>query len=257
MDKYTDINAKTIDRWVEEGWRWGIPLSVEECEKARQGEWSVVLTPNIPVPKDWFVDFKGAKILGLASGGGQQLPIFSILGADCTVMDISERQLESERFVAQREGYKINVVKADMTQRFPFEDGSFDLIFHPVSNSYVEDVYHVWRECHRVLKPGGILLSGLDNGINYLFDDFTEPLIVKNALPYNPLKNPELMERDIKNDDGVQFSHTFDEQIGGQLKAGFIITAAFEDYNSISDEDATIRFKIPSFWATRSVKQIL
>ena len=27
MEKYTDINSKTIDRWVEEGWEWGQPIS--------------------------------------------------------------------------------------------------------------------------------------------------------------------------------------------------------------------------------------
>lgn len=49
----------------------------------------------------------------------------------------------------------------------------------------------------------------------------------------------------------MQFSHTFDEQIGGQLKAGFVITAAYEDFNN--DPDA-ISDGIPSYWATKAVK---
>ena len=187
MTNYTEINAKTIDRWVDEGWCWGRPVSAEECSKARLGQWSVLLTPTRPVPKEWFPPFPGAKLLGLASGGGQQMPIFSILGADCTVMDLSDRQLENERMVANREGYDINIVKGDMTKPFPFENSVFDIIFHPVSNCYIEDVHHVWRECYRVLKPGGVLLSGMDNGINYLFDEFETPLVVKNSLPFNPL----------------------------------------------------------------------
>ena len=28
--QYTQINAETIDRWVEEGWEWGTPSSHEE-----------------------------------------------------------------------------------------------------------------------------------------------------------------------------------------------------------------------------------
>ena len=32
---YTDINVATIDRWIEEGWEWGIPVSHEEYEKAK------------------------------------------------------------------------------------------------------------------------------------------------------------------------------------------------------------------------------
>ena len=114
---YTEQNAKAIDRWIiEDNWEWGIPVSQEECDKARRGEWGVLLTPTILVPKEWFLPFKGTKLLGLASGGGQQMPIFSILGAECTVMDLSDMQLESEKKVAQREGYEIEIAKADMTK---------------------------------------------------------------------------------------------------------------------------------------------
>ena len=251
MDNYTEINAQTIDRWVEDGWEWGVPVSPQDCAKARQGEWDVLLTPLRPVPKEWFPPMAGARLLGLASGGGQQMPIFSLLGAKCTVMDLSSRQLDSERMVAQREGYAIDIVRADMTQPFPFEDGAFDVIFHPVSNCYIEDVHHVWRECHRVLRPGGVLLAGLDSGLNFLFDSFDRPLTVANSLPFNPLKNPQQMEKLRAGGDGIQFSHTFDEQIGGQLQAGFVLTAAYEDYNN--DPDA-IADGIPAFWATRAVK---
>ncbi|MCL2203747.1 MAG: GNAT family N-acetyltransferase [Defluviitaleaceae bacterium] len=256
-ERYTEVNAQHIDRWVAEGWIWGQPVSPAVCEKARRGEWDVLLTPTRPVPKAWFPPFKGAKILGLASGGGQQMPIFSLLGGHCTVMDLSDAQLESEKTVARREGYEIEIIKADMTRPFPFPDESFDFIFHPVSNCYIEDVHHVWRECHRVLKPGGVLLSGLDNGINYLFDtdEAGKPLLVTQSLPFNPLKNPAQMALLIKEDSAIQFSHTFDEQIGGQLRAGFILTGAYEDYNHDPEEKfATAEAGIPAFWATRAVK---
>ena len=102
---YQDINAETIDRWIEAGWEWGVPVDHETCLKARKGQWDVLLTPVKPVPHAWFGDLKGRKLLGLASGGGQQMPIFAALGADCTVLDYSRKQLESERAVAAREGY--------------------------------------------------------------------------------------------------------------------------------------------------------
>lgn len=258
MDNYTDINAKAIDSWnaAEEGWIWGKIVSPEECERARNNDWSVLLTPTKPVPKDWFLPFAGTKILGLASGGGQQMPIFSILGADCTIMDITPSQLESEKIVAEREGYEINIVKADMTKTFPFEDASFDLIFHPVSNCYIEDVHHVWRECFRVLRPGGVLLSGLGNELSYLIEDnetaeYEMPLQVSVKLPWNPLKNPEHMPK-CPEEDSLQFSHGFEEQIGGQLKAGFVITDAYEDFDGY--DNSFTKLNIPTFWATRSVK---
>ena len=113
---YQDINSRTIDRWVDEGWEWGKPISHAEYEKAQSGTWDVKLTPVKFVPHSWLGELKGKRVLGLASGGGQQMPIFAALGAQCTVLDYSQRQLDSEKLVAEREGYDITIVRADMTK---------------------------------------------------------------------------------------------------------------------------------------------
>lgn len=249
MERYTDINAETIDRWVEEGWKWGIPITHEQYLEATEGKLDVVLTPTKTVPHEWFGDIKGKKLLGLASGGGQQMPVFCAAGADCTVMDLSDRQLESERMVSEREGYAISIVKADMTERFPFDDETFDIIFHPVSNCYIKDVQHVWNECFRVLKRGGILLAGMDNGFNFLFDD--EGTEVKYTLPFDPLSNPEQMKDLQETDSGVQFSHTLEEQLGGQLRAGFVLTDLYEDTNG---EGKLHEHNVPCYIASRAVR---
>ncbi len=243
---YTDINADTIDRWVEAGWEWGVPITHEQYLDALKGEWSMLLTPLKPVPKEWYPDLKGKKVLGLASGGGQQMPVFAALGAECTVLDYSKKQIENELYVSKREGYKIDAVRADMTKMLPFEDASFDLIFHPVSNCYIEDVTHVWRECRRIMKKGGRLMAGLDNGLNFLFDEEDEKEI-KYRLPFNPLKDSELMDVLQKDDSGVQFSHTIEEQIGGQLKAGFRLLDLYEDTNA---SGFLHERGVPTFWAT-------
>ena len=190
---YADINAATIDRWIENGWAWGKPIDHETYERALRGDWDVLLTPTKPVPHAWFGDLKGKKVLGLASGGGQQMPIFAALGADCTVLDYSEAQLESERLVARREGHAIEIVRGDMTKPLPFADETFDLIFHPVSNCYVREVKPIWRECFRVLKPGGRLLCGVDHYINYMVDEEEERIV--NSLPFDPRAHPEQMEQ--------------------------------------------------------------
>lgn len=261
MKDYTEINAKIWDVWAKNGCCWSVPVTHEVFMDAKNGTWDVILTPCKPVPKEWFAPFirngrlDGAKLLGLACGGGQQMPIFSALGAECTVLDHSDSQLESEHSVAAREGYPINIIKADMTKPLPFEDESFDVIFHPVSNCYIEDVYHVWNECFRILKSGGVLLAGMDNGFNFIVEDFTvRPLVISNRLPFNPLKMSEERFRQMaENHEGIQFSHTLEEQIGGQLKAGFLLTDVFEDFNN--DPDA-ISDGIPAYWASRAVKPL-
>ena len=246
---YQKINAETIDRWVEEGWEWGQPISHEEYIKARHGIWDVVLTPTKKVPHEWFGDLTGKKVLGLASGGGQQMPVFAALGADCTVLDYSVKQLESERYFAEREGYDIHIIRGDMTKTLPFEDEAFDLIFHPVSNCYVKDVKGIWKECWRVLKKGGLLLSGVDHYINYVVDENECEII--NSLPFDPTKNEDYRKQLERDDAGMQFSHTLEEQINGQLEAGFTLMSLYEDTNG---EGRLHDLNIPTFLAMRSKK---
>jgi hypothetical protein len=65
--------------------------------------------------------------------------------------------------------------------------------------------------------------------------------------------------------DSIQFSHSFNDQIGGQLSAGFVITAAYEDTDStLYDGNAPDLINkslkdagISTYWATRAVKYTL
>ncbi|WP_125605663.1 class I SAM-dependent methyltransferase [Lapidilactobacillus bayanensis] len=247
---YTALNAETIDHWVEDGWEWGAPITHENFVAAQKGNREMVLTPIKPVPKSWFLpDFHHKKVLGLAAGGGQQMPIFAALGADCTILDYSTRQLASEKLVAQREGYTIKTIRADMTQPLPFADESFDFIINPVSNCYIESVLPVWQECYRVLKAGGHFIAGLDNGLNFIVSDDEQRIV--NHLPYNPLTQPEIMAKLDTQENGIQFSHTLEEQIRGQLQAGFQLVDLYEDTNG---EGYLHELNIPSFWATHVIK---
>jgi 2-polyprenyl-3-methyl-5-hydroxy-6-metoxy-1,4-benzoquinol methylase len=95
--------------------RWTVPVSPEEIARARRGDFSVLLTPKKAVPREWFpAQMKGSKVLCLASGGGQQSPIFAAAGADVTVLDNSPQQLARDQEVAAREGLSIQTVEGDM-----------------------------------------------------------------------------------------------------------------------------------------------
>jgi SAM-dependent methyltransferase len=249
MKSYQDLNAEAITSWIKEGWEWGKPIDHATYLKAKAGVWDVVLTPTKKVPHAWFGDLKNKDVLGLASGGGQQMPIFAALGARCTVFDYTKAQLDSERLVAEREGYAIKIIQGDMTKPLPFKDGSFDLIFFPVSNVYIEEAKPVFKECYRILRKGGRLLSGLDNGVNFITDDDEKE--IKNHFPFNPLKDPEQMAQLTSGNSGVQFSHTLEEQIGGQLEAGFHLLSLYEDTNG---DGRLHELNIPTFFATLAIK---
>jgi SAM-dependent methyltransferase len=250
-----DYNRGAWDRQVEQGNPWTVPVTSEQVEAARRGEWSVVLTETKPVPGEWFPELRDRDILCLASGGGQQGPILAAAGARVTVFDNSPRQLARDREVADRDGLEIRTVEGDMKDLSAFEDASFDLVFHPVSNCFVPDVRPVWREAFRVLRPGGALLAGFLNPAMYVFDfeaaDRGE-LVARHRLPYSDVESltDEERQRFVERGDAFEFSHSLEDQIGGQLEAGFRLAGLYED--------AHARFVLgqyfPTYVATRALK---
>ncbi len=244
MHKYTDINRRTIDKWASEGWEWATPVSHEDYMEALAGKARILLTPTKPVPSSWLGDVKGKKVLALAGGGGQQGPLLNALGADVTVLDNSGSMLALDKDVADREGYSISLIQADMTEPLPFGNNTFDLIINPVSTCYIEDPSSLWKECWRILREGGKLLAGLDNGINYIVDE--EETMIAHALPYNPLRNPEQWDELDEEADGIQFSHSHEEIIQGMIDAGFTIRGIYADTNS---SGRLKEMAIPAFYA--------
>ena len=227
-------NRVMWDRQVQRGNRWTLPVSAETIAAAREGDWSVQLTSRSAVPREWFPPLAGADVLALASGGGQQAPIFAALGARVTVLDNSPAQLARDREVSEREGLELATVEGDMADLSAFADASFDLVFHPCSNSFVPDVRPVWREAFRVLRPGGTLLAGFLNPALYVFDQLAAEkgeLRVRNSLPYSDLEDLSDEERAefAAQDEPLVWSHTLDALIGDQLAAGFQLTGLRED----------------------------
>ncbi|MCJ7623780.1 MAG: class I SAM-dependent methyltransferase [Anaerolineaceae bacterium] len=255
MDDVVEYNSAAWNRLVEDGNPWTIPVTSQAVADARAGKWEIILTPIIPVPKSWFPELKDCDALCLASGGGQQGPILAAAGANVTVFDNSPRQLERDRFVAERDGLTIHTVQGDMRDLSVFSDECFDLIVHPVSNCFAPEVRPVWREAFRVLRSGGSLLSGFNNPAIYLFDyerydqGFLE---VKNPLPYSDIESFSEQERQeyIQKGDPFEFSHSLDDQIGGQIDAGFLIAGFYED----CAPGELMEKYMPSFMVTRALK---
>lgn len=249
-------NRAAWDREVENGNQWTRPVSPETIAKARKGDWSVVLIGDHPVNRSWFpADLAAVDVLCLASGGGQQGPTLAAAGAHVTAFDNSPRQLGQDEWVARRDGLPLQTVLGDMRDLSVFPDGSFDLVFNPVSNLFVPDLSPVWRECFRVLRAGGALLCGFVNPDVFLFDyEAMErgEMAVRHRLPYSDLTHVPAEERARLwgTDSPLEYSHTLAEQIGGQLAAGFLITGFEEAPNHAN---ATAGW-LPGYFATRAVK---
>lgn len=248
-------NREAWDRLVDAGDEWTIPVSSEAIARARSGNWGVLLTPTKSVPRSWFGELTGASVLCLACGGGQQAAILAAVGANVTVLDNSPKQLVRDREVAEREGLAVVRELGTMTDLSRFADESFDLIFHPVSNLFIPEIQPVWRGASRVLRTGGRMLAGFANPLIFLFDEDAEDrgdLIVRNTVPYSDRDtySAEELRRRVTAGRPIKFGHTLEDQIGGQLEAGFLLAGFYED----GQLGRALNERTPLFIATLAIK---
>jgi ubiquinone/menaquinone biosynthesis C-methylase UbiE len=113
----------------------------------------------------------GKRVLVLAGGGGQQSVAFALLGAEVTILDLSDAQLEQDRLAADQLGVTLNVVHGDMRDLSDFADGSFDLVYQPYSINFVPDPRPVVREVARVIRPGSLYRIDWHNPFLQTIDD--------------------------------------------------------------------------------------
>lgn len=250
-------NREAWNRQVDSGQNpWTQPVDSATIARARLGEFSVLLTENLPVPQAWFPPLPGLDVLALACGGGQQGPVFAAAGARVTVFDNSPRQLDRDREVAAREGLtNLRTVEGDARDLSQFADASFDFIFHPVSNLFIPEIRPIWQEAFRVLRPGGSLLAGFMNPIFYIFDfDKAEQpeavLEVKYKLPYADTDYPENFQHQMAHGWPLEHSHSLTDQLAGQMEAGFHLVGLYEDRH----QGTLISAYTPTYLATRALK---
>ncbi|MEO0479005.1 MAG: class I SAM-dependent methyltransferase [Planctomycetota bacterium] len=247
-------NRTAWDRQVDRGNRWTVPVDDEAVERARAGDWSIVLTPAKPVPRSWFpTSLEGVEILALASGGGQQATVLAAAGANVTLLDNSPRQIEQDRKLCERHGLEIRAEQGDMRDLSRFEQGQFDLCVHPSSNTFVPDPEPVWNEAARVLRPGSVLMSGFLQPAFWIFDEdkaLKGELVVRHSIPYadEEALTPEELKKLRDEDEPLCFGHSFDSLLGGQCRAGFVIEDMFED----EMDERPLDRHLPSMMATKS-----
>ena len=222
MDIFKQVE-QNINRLAEGRVAWSEPASQEQLSRARMGRLVLFFGDEEAVPSEWLGDLHGKRVLCLAGAGGMQAPILACAGAEVTVLDLSERMLDRDRAVSAREGLNIRIEHGNMCDLSRFPDGSFDLVVNPPSLFYVPDVTPVFREVYRVLRRGGVFIMASSNPIAYVCDWDEEMQCYKaiNRMPYCSADHADQGE-------WVEFGHTMESYIGGQLRCGFALTGYIE-----------------------------
>ncbi len=187
----------------------------------------------------------GKNVLCLACGGGQQSVAFALLGANVTVVDISEAQLGRDRAAATHVGVALKLLQGDMRDLSALEAASFDIVYHAYSLGFVPSARDVFEQVARVLRPGGLYHFNCAN-------PFSIGLGEKdwNGAGYT-LKHPYVNGVEVRYDDQQwvydrsasrapipaprEFRHTLSALVSGLVEHGFIILH-LSDYSNFTPD---------------------
>jgi len=182
---------------------------------------------------------RGLKVLCLAGGGGQQSAVFSLLGADVTVLDLLPEQLEWDQRVAAHYGYQVTTIQGDMRDLSVLDANCFDRVCQPISSLYIPDVSEVFAEVARVLKHGGLYSCEFTFPHLYLTEDLGwdgDGYVLRVRAPY--------LQGAIREDDKGrmsftkgeltgEFHHRLSDIVNGLVDKGFLIEGIWESPRSV------------------------
>ncbi len=190
-------------------------------------------------PEDRLGEVRGRNVLCLAAGGGQQSAAFGLMGANVTVLDLSETQLQRDREAATHYGLDIETHQGDMRDLSRFEPGAFDIVWQAHSINFVPDVRVVFQQAARVLKNGGVYRLHCTNPFTHSIIDEKwngEGYLLKDAYADGEIIYPDT-HWDVKGHDGEnqrilgpkEFRHTLSALVNGLVENGFTLNGLWED----------------------------
>jgi 2-polyprenyl-3-methyl-5-hydroxy-6-metoxy-1,4-benzoquinol methylase len=152
QEKQTDANrlawnTKAYDAWIN---HLGTPS--EQAEK-------LISNPNFPLRRwlKFIGEPKGLRIVNLlGSTGGKAIPL-AILGAEVTIVDISEENMRYALEVARATGVKVQYINADVLN-IPNEGElrNFDIVLMEFGIlHYFSDLNLIFSVVTKMLKPNG------------------------------------------------------------------------------------------------------
>ena len=234
-DQFSLFNEDEIRRHNESAWDKRARQKLRFTRPAPKSEY--LKASEMLASGSWLsTGVKGKKLLNLASGGGGQCGLFASLGAEVTVVDISDEMLDNDRKLAKENNFNINVVRTSMDDLSMLTAGYFDIVIHPVSTCYLPNIKVVFEQVARVCKPGAIYISHHKQPISMQVSDkpvngyylVKEPYDRKGPLP--PVSG--CMHRE---EGTLEFLHSWEDILGGLCRSGFFI----DDYTQPSHGDIT------------------
>ena len=193
-------------------------------------------------------DVSGLNVLCLASGGGQQSVAFALLGADVTVVDLSETQLERDRLAADHYDVLVKTVHGDMRNLGMFSDNTFDIVYHAYSINFVPDIRPVHSGVARVLRNKGLYHLQWHNPFTQMIDEESwtgDGYLMNQTYTDGREINEIFPDWDVTDQDGAvhkipgpqEFVHTLSTMLNSLVAHDFVIIHAGEDTGDATDPE--------------------
>lgn len=185
-----------------------IPLSIH-YGPGSPGENQLKLLGNI----------KGKKILEIGCGGAQCGIAMAKKGAKVIGIDISEKQLEFAKKLAQRNKVRIKFYLGDIKNLKQIKSESQDIVFSAWALHYVDNLTKCFKEVYRVLRKGGLFIFSLDH-------PFFRTAIKTKESYFKTGEYTEVFSD--KSKKFVAYTHTVSELFNTLVGEGFIVKKIVE-----------------------------
>ena len=186
------------------------------------------------------IDFitPGIKLLDVACGDGLDLVHYKSLGAEIFGIDASDELIQ----IAKSRLPEADIQVANF-ENLPFENNFFDAVVSKYAIMTSSDMSPAFKEIHRVLKPGGIMMYLVTHPFRQYFEkkdpqaNYFEQKVVDSNILNNTIlvKEPShtmgeyLNDFLFKNFDVISYDEQWDaasEQIDGRKYPGYLILKA-------------------------------
>ncbi len=106
-------------------------------------------------------DISGLHAIVLGCGGGQDCIVLAKQGAQVIGVDLSDKQIEYGRRLAEREGVLVTLLQGNVEELRGIEDETQDLALSIHALNYVERIDRTFAEAYRVLRRGSAFVMSL------------------------------------------------------------------------------------------------
>ncbi|HWC11370.1 MAG TPA: methyltransferase domain-containing protein [Acidimicrobiales bacterium] len=165
------------------------------------------------------------RVLELGCGSGAGSVAAALQGARAIGVDFSAQLLSAARRLSERSGVKLELHEGELGDLAFARADTVDVVFSVYALNLVEDINRVFRQVHRVLKPGGPLVFSVPHPAYDMIvdDDLEEPLLIRRSY----FDDGRI---DLGADAPPYFSyhHTISDLFTGLLRANFRVDAILE-----------------------------